>query len=80
MKTMIVTAVLAAGLFALQDSASAQTARVYKYCLQEGGVFRGGTGQILCRYDTLAQCWASRTGPADFRYYNTAYPGPQKSR
>jgi hypothetical protein len=75
MKFIIAAAALAATVIGTQAPAVAQKATVYRYCLQEGGIGRTGTGQILCRYQTLAQCWASRSGPADFCYLNPAYPG-----
>ena len=47
--------------------AQAQQARVYRYCLLEGGGGpRGGGGQMMtCRYETLAQCMASKSGNSD---------------
>ena len=47
--------------------AQAQNAPVYRYCLLEGGGgTRGGGGQAMtCRYNTLAQCMASKTGNSD---------------
>jgi len=72
MRLLIVAGAVAAGLAGMQAPAVAQ-APVYKYCLQEmGGGIRGG-GQTLCRYSTLAQCWASKTSPGDLCYLNTAY-------
>jgi hypothetical protein len=47
--------------------AQAQKAQVYRYCLFEGGGGpRGGSGQMMtCRYNTLAQCMASKTANSD---------------
>jgi hypothetical protein len=47
--------------------AQAQNAPVYRYCLLEGGGGpRGGTGQMMtCRYNTWAQCMASKAGNSD---------------
>jgi hypothetical protein len=75
MKLLIAAGALALGLAGMQAPAFAQgtKAPVYKYCLQEMGGFRGGSGQILCRYNTLAQCWASKTSPGDLCYINTDY-------
>jgi hypothetical protein len=78
MKVIIAAGALLAAVIGVQSQALAQKATVYRYCLQEGGVSRGGMGQILCRYETLAQCWASRTGPADYCYLNPAFPGSKK--
>lgn len=75
MRLLIAAGALALGLAGMQAPAVAQgtKAPVYKYCLQEtGGGFRGG-GQILCRYSTLAQCWASKTSPGDLCYINTDF-------
>jgi hypothetical protein len=76
MKTWIAAAALVAAVVGMHSEAVAQKATVYRYCLQEGGgsIFGGG-GFTLCRYETLAQCWASKNSPNDFCYLNPAYPG-----
>ncbi len=68
---------LAALAFAVVAGAAApalaQTkAPVYRYCLQENPLGRG-VGGTLCRFNTLAQCWASKTSPSDLCYLNPAY-------
>jgi hypothetical protein len=73
MRILFVTGALVAGVVGLQAQAFAQSAPTYRYCLQEFGGFRGGTGTTLCRYNTLAQCWASKTSPGDLCYLNPAY-------
>lgn len=75
MRLFIASCALLAGIVSMQGPVLAQgkSAPVYAYCLQESGGFRGGTGQILCRFNTLAQCWASKSSPADFCYRNPAY-------
>jgi hypothetical protein len=73
MKTIVAAGALFAAAVGMQAEALAQSAPTYRYCLQEGGTARGGTGQLLCRYQTLSQCWASKTGPSDFCYPNPAY-------
>jgi hypothetical protein len=79
MKTIIAAGVLAAATFAMQAEVLAQSkAPIYRYCLQEGGGFRGGLGSTLCRYNTLAQCWASKTSPSDLCYLNPAYHQPRR--
>lgn len=78
MKTVVVAGALFAAAIGMQAEAQAQNAPTYRYCLQESGGFRGGSGQTLCRYQTLAQCWASKTSPSDFCYLNPAYPGPKR--
>lgn len=69
MKTLIVTATVAATLAGLHSAAHAQQrAPVYRYCLMEnsgGGAFGSGGGTLLCRFNTYAQCMASRTGSTD---------------
>ena len=73
MKTVIAVSALLGFAIGIQGDARAQNAPVYRYCLQETGDFNGGLAQLLCRYNTLAQCMASRTGSADFCYLNPAY-------
>jgi hypothetical protein len=79
MKAIIGTGILAAaavGLF--QVPASAQTpVSAYRYCLMSGGS-RDTSGMVLCRYDTLAQCMASRNGFGDTCYINPQYTGRRK--
>lgn len=70
MKTMI--AACAFGMIAAATvPAFAQTTKapVYRYCLQESGGRDGGSS-TLCRFNTLAQCWMSKTRPSDFCYPN----------
>jgi hypothetical protein len=51
-----------------------QPASSYRYCLQEsGGGPRGGGGTLLCRFNTYAQCMASKTGWTDFCILNPSY-------
>lgn len=78
MKTIVAAGVVLAAAIGMQSQAQAQNAPVYRYCLQEGGGFRGGLGSTLCRYNTLAQCWASKTSPSDLCYLNPAYRGARK--
>ena len=78
MKTIVAAGVVLAAVIGMQSQAQAQNAPVYRYCLQEGGGFRGGLGSTLCRYNTLAQCWASKTSPSDLCYLNPAYHQPRR--
>lgn len=75
MRALLMTAAVLAVAFAAQVPANAQTpASAYRYCLQEsGGPHSPGT--TLCRYHTLAQCWASKTSPGDLCYRNPGYRG-----
>lgn len=65
-------AIAAVALLALAGSAvpaAAQQAPTYRYCLVEGG-FRGSGGSTLCRFNTYAQCMASKTGWSDYCIIN----------
>lgn len=65
MKTLTITA-LSLGLFAtalMPGSAEAQ-GRIYKWCLEQSRSSFGGE-QTLCRFDTVAQCNASKNSLAD---------------
>jgi hypothetical protein len=79
MKSLIASGVLAAaavGLF--QIPASAQTpSSAYRYCLMSGS-HRDTVGMVLCRFDTLAQCMASRNGFGDTCYINPEFTGRRK--
>jgi Protein of unknown function (DUF3551) len=69
-------AVFSAGLFAvsalLTVAASAQQARTYKYCLEQG---RGTFPLMTCYYETMEQCLASKTSPSDRCYVNPQWTG-----
>lgn len=67
MKVIVAAGVLLATAIGMQTQALAQSkAPIYRYCLLEGsGSFRGGGGATLCRFNTLAQCLASRNSFAD---------------
>ena len=67
MKVLIATGAMLAVTFGLTAGAFAQQkAPVYRYCLLESsGGFRGGGGSTLCRFNTLQQCMASKTGNSD---------------
>jgi hypothetical protein len=68
MKALLTMCVLVAAVIGVQAEAFAQVqkAPVYRYCLLEiGGGIRGGGGSMLCRFNTFAQCMASRTGHSD---------------
>jgi hypothetical protein len=74
MRLLILTGAAALIFVGTQVPVVAQTTKapVYKYCLQEMGGIQG-TGQTLCRYTSLEQCWASKTGSGDLCYVNTDY-------
>jgi hypothetical protein len=69
MKILFAAGALLAVMIAIEGAtlAQAQNAPVYRYCLLEGGGGpRGGGGQTMtCRYNTWAQCMASKTGNSD---------------
>ncbi|MEX2129508.1 MAG: DUF3551 domain-containing protein [Xanthobacteraceae bacterium] len=77
MKTLILTGAVIASVSGFHAQAVAQGAPIYRYCLQESGG-RDGNSMTWCRFDTLAQCAASRNGSADFCYPNPAYPQPRR--
>lgn len=73
MKTLLLGGTILAAL--MLQAANAQTPEsAYRFCLQQtGGPFAPGT--VLCRYHTLAQCWGSKTSPADFCFLTPNYKG-----
>jgi hypothetical protein len=74
MQIVLAVSALVGFAIGIQGGAWAQNAPVYRYCLQEaGGGIHGGAAQLLCRYNTLAKCMASRTSSADLCYLNPAY-------
>lgn len=72
MKIFIVASALLAAGFALAAPAHAQNAPVYQYCLLDGS-HPNTSGMVLCRYETLAQCMASRNSFNDTCYVNPQY-------
>ncbi len=64
--------VVAAMLLLSLTHASAQTARTYRWCLMHGAP-HDMAGMVLCRFETLAQCMASRNSFADTCYINPEY-------
>lgn len=73
MKTtqLIQAGAILAALVALQSTATAQQpVRANEhFCLESSGG-RSGTQPLLCRFETLAQCFASKTAPGDRCYLN----------
>jgi hypothetical protein len=81
MKILVATAALLAVTFGLTAGAFAQQqkAPVYRYCLLESsGGFRGGGGSTLCRFNTLQQCMASKTGWSDSCIINPELTFPRR--
>jgi hypothetical protein len=79
MKVLFATGALLAAAIGVQAEAFAQTAKVYRYCLLESsGGWRSGGGSTLCRFDTLAQCMASKTGVSDTCIINPQLSVPRK--
>ena len=65
-------------VWGMAGPASAQTpSSAYRYCLMSGS-HRDTVGMVLCRFDTLAQCMASRNGFGDTCYINPQYTGRRK--
>ena len=69
MKILIAAGAMLAATIGMQAEAFAQgkrqSAPVYRYCLLESGGYRGGGGSTLCRFNTIEQCMASKTGWSD---------------
>lgn len=74
MKYLITASAVLAATIGMQAAAMAQSgnAPVYRYCLMDNS-FEGSNGSVLCRYQTLAQCMASRNTLADSCYVNPRY-------
>lgn len=69
MKTFTLFGALLFSLIVVQADANARE-RLRKnetYCLESSdGGDQGGASLIMwCRYETMAQCWASKTSPSD---------------
>jgi len=78
MKTSIAaSALLAAGLAIAAMPASAQNAPVYQYCLLDGS-HPNTAGMVLCRFETIAQCMASRNSFNDTCYINPQFAGRRR--
>lgn len=74
MNKLAIAGALALALAAVQGAATQERIRANeRYCLltSDGGGFLGG-GPPLCRYETMAQCMASRTGGSDSCIRNPA--------
>ena len=76
---LFASGLLAAASIGLMSSpASAQTpSSAYRYCLMDGS-HRDTVGMVLCRFNTLAQCMASRNSFGDTCYINPQYTGRRK--
>ena len=74
MKLLITAGIMLAATIGMQAEALAQRGKapIYRYCLMDNS-FRGSSGSVLCRYETLAQCYASRNTLADSCYVNPEY-------
>ena len=72
MKTWLTIGALFATFIATEMNAMAEEKlrKNERYCLETGG--RGG-GSRLCRYETMAQCIASKTGNSDNCYQNPGW-------
>jgi hypothetical protein len=82
MKTLFVAVASLAVTTGIAGAAFAQVqAPVYRYCLLErSGGGSGGTGgeAMLCRYNTWAQCMASKTGNSDTCIINPQLTFPRR--
>jgi hypothetical protein len=77
MKMLVAASALLAAGFALATPAVAQNAPTYQYCLLDGS-HPNTAGMVLCRYETLAQCMASRNSFNDTCYTNPQYASRRK--
>lgn len=78
MKTLIAaSALLTASITIAAMPASAQNAPVYQYCLLDGS-HPNTAGMVLCRFETIAQCLASRNSFNDTCYVNPQFAGRRK--
>ena len=59
------------------DPTLQQNAPTYQYCLLDGS-HPDTVGMVLCRFETLAQCMASRNSFADTCYVNPQYAGRRR--
>jgi hypothetical protein len=74
MRILAIAGALFAVLIAAQTTASAQERlrSNERYCLEASGGRGGGPQPLLCRFETMAQCRASKTGPTDRCMLNPA--------
>ena len=74
MRILAIAGALFAVLIAAQTAASAQERlrKNERYCLEAATGRGGGTQPLLCRFSTMAQCLASKTGPTDRCMLNPA--------
>lgn len=81
MRMLIYAGALVAGIAGMQAHAVAQQTKapIYRYCLVEhSGGWRGGGGSLLCRFNTWAQCMASKTGISDYCIINPELTYPRR--
>jgi hypothetical protein len=81
MKVLLAGGALLAAAIAIAGttSAQAQNAPVYQYCLLERMGGPQGPGEMMtCRYTTLAQCMASKSGNADTCIINPQLTFPRR--
>ena len=78
MKRLIVAGALALGLgLPWAAPATAQNAPTYPYCLLDGS-HPDSVGAVLCRFNSLEQCMASRNSFNDTCHVNPGYAGRRK--
>jgi hypothetical protein len=78
MKPLIGAGVLLAACLTITATpVSAQNAPAYPYCLLDGS-HPNTAGMVLCRFETIAQCMASRNSFNDTCYVNPQFAGRRK--
>lgn len=66
MYKLVIGGAIVASLAAAHGAAAQPLRANERYCLETAdGGRAGGSGPLLCRYESLAQCMASRTGQSD---------------
>jgi uncharacterized protein DUF3551 len=68
MNKLAIAGALIAALAAVQGASAQERLRANeRFCLEASGGGRGGGsgGSFICRYETMAQCLASKTGQSD---------------
>jgi len=75
MRILAIAGAVFAVVMVVQTAATAQERlrKNERYCLEAQGGGRGGGSQpLLCRFTSMGQCLASRTGPGDRCMLNPA--------
>jgi hypothetical protein len=83
MNKLAVTGALIVMLAAVHGAGAQERLRANeRYCLEagDGGDQGGGGGSLLCRYETMAQCMASKTTHGDRCMLNPRFAASGRER